>query len=120
MTNIKRTWDSMTSHGFGGVKLKSEEPKANIVADLARRISEIKPIVWAHAVLRKSESRERNENGRYVIIFEFDELNKERYKMNKMNPHAELQRRIEEESKNIGHEITADLWVIQSSYHKGC
>jgi hypothetical protein len=118
VTNINRTWDSMTSHGFGGVRLKSEEPEANILADLAKRISEIKPIVWAHVVLGKSESCERNENGRYVIIFEFDELDKEFYKMNKMN-HAELQRRIEE-IPVLGHQIAADLWVIQRSYHNGC
>jgi hypothetical protein len=105
----------MTSHGFGGVRICSEKPTADMVADLAKRISEIRPIVWAHVVLDRSESCERKENERYVIIFEFDELKKVCYKMN----HAELRKRIEG-IPVPGHQITADLWVIQHSYHNGC
>jgi len=105
----------MTSHGFGGVRIKSKKLTPKMIADLARQISNIKPIVWAHVVLDRSASSERKENERYAIIFEFDELDKECYEMN----HSELRGKIEG-IRLPGHEITADLWVIQRSYHNGC
>jgi hypothetical protein len=107
MTSINVTWVSMTSHGFGGVRLKSEKPTADMIADLAKRISAMRPVVWAHVVLDSSE--------RYVIVFEFDELDKACYEIN----HAELRKRIEK-IPIPDHQIAVDLWVIQRSYHNGC
>ncbi len=98
----------MTSHGFGFVRFMSEKLSPNIIEDLAKRISEMRPVVWAHVVLDKSEE--------YSVVFEFDELSKPCYDMN----HAGLKKRIETLKMPDGHHISVDLWVIRRSFHNGC
>jgi len=100
----------MTSHGFGIVRVSSAAPTAAMIDDLAKQISQIRPVVWAHVVSDKNE--------RYSIAFEFDELNKACYEMK----HAKLQEIIGEVSEKYapGHQIAVELWVIRRSYHNGC
>jgi len=121
-TNTNKIRDFMTSHGFGGVKLQSGLIPNRDIIDVAKQISRIEPVVWAH-VVDKSKSRVSDENRRYDIIFEFDELDKECYNIKSpdgLTRHDVLKAIIQKTCTVPGHETIADLWVINSSHHKGC
>jgi len=88
----------MTSHGFGGARAGSEIKEDEIV-EIARQISKVPGVIWAHIV----------DGPRYNIIFEFAHLHK-------------LEKTPEDLLKEIGeinvngkgiHEPT-DIWIIKN------
>lgn len=96
----------MTSHGFGGGKLQSERERVNPKqkAEFARRVSkEVKYIIRAHAV----------KMGGYDIMFEFEHL--EKYHMKP----EDLMKEIQKISVDGHQMVSADFYVIESSYQRG-
>ena len=96
----------MTSHGFGGVKVSSIKPTAAQVAEIAKRISEVKPIRKVHVVWAQRQCHD--------IIFEFDHLVSHHMKCEDLLGKL---KKIEVDGHGIGD--PADFWIIQSTYANG-
>lgn len=100
----------MTSHGFGKPEIKSGKISADEIAEIARQVSLVKPIIRSHVVQRSVCGEELG----YYIIFEFGHLRE-----HDMKP-ADLLNRLKK--VRVGeHEIanSTEFWVIQKSYQDG-